>query len=134
MKIDGSCHCGKITYEAEVDPKMVAICHCTDCQALTGTAFRTNVQAPAATFKLLSGEPKIYIKTTADSGNRRAHAFCPDCGSPIYAAALSNTPSYALRLGAIKQRAQLRPQVQIWSKSALPWSTDISAIPKREKQ
>jgi hypothetical protein len=39
MKIDGGCHCGAIAYEAEVDPDRVGICHCTDCQQLTGTAF-----------------------------------------------------------------------------------------------
>ena len=38
MKIDGGCHCGAIAYEAEVDPEKTSICHCTDCQQLTGTA------------------------------------------------------------------------------------------------
>ena len=36
MKVTGSCHCGQITYEAEVDPETVRVCHCTDCQKLTG--------------------------------------------------------------------------------------------------
>lgn len=35
MHIDGACRCGKIGYEAKVDPQDVAICHCTDCQRLT---------------------------------------------------------------------------------------------------
>jgi hypothetical protein len=34
MKIDGGCHCGYITYVAEIDPDKVGICHCTDCQTL----------------------------------------------------------------------------------------------------
>jgi hypothetical protein len=40
MKIDGHCHCGEITFEAEVDPDALNICHCTDCQTLSGSAFR----------------------------------------------------------------------------------------------
>jgi hypothetical protein len=36
MKIDGRCHCGYITYEAEIDPEKVMICHCADCQTLSG--------------------------------------------------------------------------------------------------
>ena len=28
MKIDGRCHCGFITYEANVDPDKVYACHC----------------------------------------------------------------------------------------------------------
>ena len=39
MKIDGGCLCRHITYQAEVDPDKVAICHCTDCQTNSGTAF-----------------------------------------------------------------------------------------------
>jgi hypothetical protein len=26
MKIDGQCHCGFMTYEAEIDPQLVSIC------------------------------------------------------------------------------------------------------------
>ncbi len=83
MKIDGSCQCGAITFEAEIDPKQVNICHCTDCQAFSGSAFRVSVPAAAKDFKLLSGEPKAYVKT-AESGNKRVQMFCPTCGSHLY--------------------------------------------------
>jgi len=43
MDVQGSCHCGRIRYDAVVDPERVTICHCTDCQALTGTAYRVSV-------------------------------------------------------------------------------------------
>jgi hypothetical protein len=132
MKIDGRCHCGAIAYTAEVDPDTVSICHCTDCQMLTGTVYRANIPAPAATFRMLSGEPKIYVKV-AESGNKRRHAFCGDCGSPIYAAAMENTPSYSLRVGAIAQRASFKPARRIWCRSALPWSEDLAGIPANEK-
>ncbi len=134
MRIEGRCHCGKIAYEATVDPDTVGICHCTDCQTLSGSPYRATIPAPAAAFVLRSGEPKIYIKT-AESGTKRAHAFCPDCGTPIYAAAaVGDPPTYSLRIGAIKQRAALRPRRQIWCRSALPWSTNIAAVDKIERQ
>ena len=102
MKIDGHCHCGQITFEAEVDPTALTICHCTDCQTLTGSAFRINIPAPAEHFVLRSGTPKSYVKT-AESGNKRRHAFCGDCGTPIYACAVDNPQTYALRVGTITQ-------------------------------
>ena len=40
MKIDGHCHCGYITYEADIEPDKTLICHCSDCQTLSGSAFR----------------------------------------------------------------------------------------------
>ena len=85
--------------EVEVDPNALNICHCTDCQTLSGSAFRVNIPAPAEHFVLLSGTPKSYVKT-AESGNKRLHAFCGNCGTPIYACAVDNPQSYGLRLGA----------------------------------
>ena len=132
MKIDGSCHCGQIRYEALVDPEKVAICHCTDCQTLSGTAYRT--VAPSTGFKLLSGKPKVYVKT-ADSGNQRQQAFCPECGTPIYSAPVVDVPQiHHLRVGSIRQRAQLPPRSQYWCRSALGWSTDLSELPQTQAQ
>jgi hypothetical protein len=133
MKVEGSCHCGQITFEAEIDPDAVRICHCTDCQTLTGSAYRVNVQTPAAGFTLRSGTPKIYIKT-AESGNKRAHAFCPNCGTPIYATDPHEPRAYGVRVGTLKQRTQLRPTGQIWYRSALPWVTDIRDVSQTERQ
>ena len=133
MKVDGRCHCGNITYEAEIDPETVGICHCTDCQRLTGTAYRTTVRAAAAGFVLKTGQPTIYIKT-GDSGTKRAHAFCPVCGTPVYAAALIDPTVYSLRLGTIEQRAALTPRRQAWCRSALPWSQDLRDLPRLDHQ
>jgi hypothetical protein len=121
MKIDGGCHCGKIRYEAEIDPAKVAICHCTDCQTLSGSAFRTVVPAPKEGFRLLSGTPKAYVKT-AESGNKRVQAFCADCGTPIYSSAVENPPVYSIRVGTARQRAQLLPHIEVFRKSALGWT------------
>ena len=133
MKIDGGCHCGSITYEAEINPEKVSVCHCTDCQTGSGSAYRTNVQCERNTFKVLTGEPKVYVKT-AESGNKRAQGFCADCGTPLFSTTVSDRQVYVLRVGSIRQRAQLRPHSQGWCRSAQPWSMDISALPRDEKQ
>jgi hypothetical protein len=130
MKVNGACHCGRITYEAEVAPERSGICHCTDCQMLSGSAFRVTVPTVAGSFRLLTGSPTAYLKTTADSGGRRRHAFCPHCGSPVYAGAdEDNPPVRNLRVGCLAQREQLAPKRRIWCQSAVSWSQDISAVP-----
>jgi hypothetical protein len=134
MKVQGSCHCGQIAYEAEVDPEKVYLCNCTDCQVLSGSGFRVVVQAPAATFRLHKGKPKVYVKT-AESGTKRRHGFCPDCASPVYSVAdVDDPPSYSLRVGCLKQRALLPPKKRIWCRSALPWAQDVSGVPGVETQ
>ncbi|MGH6673407.1 MAG: GFA family protein [Xanthobacteraceae bacterium] len=135
MRIDGACHCGYITIEGEADPEKVQICHCTDCQSGTGSAFRISIPVPGTAFKM-TGKPTLYVKTTADSGRPRVQAFCPQCGSPIY----STTPgegvqsSYTVRVGILRQRDQLTPRRQNWFRSARSWVTRLDAVPKNDKQ
>jgi hypothetical protein len=134
VKVEGECHCGAIAYEAEVEPGTVGVCHCLDCQRLTGSAFRANILAPASGFHLLKGQPRRYIKT-GDSGAKWVYAFCEVCGTPIYSCAPDNPPTYTLRLGALKQREALgRPARQIYAERALPWVAHLSEVPKIEGQ
>jgi len=134
MKVDGACHCGRIRYEAEIDPARVVICHCTDCQTLSGTAFSTVVATKPGSFVLRSGEPRIYVKQ-AESGNERQQAFCPDCGTPLYSAPpVTGARVFGLRVGSIRQRDQLVPTEQIWCRSAQAWLADLPAIRKTMTQ
>ena len=127
MHINGACHCGAISFTAEIDPSKVAICHCTDCQVLSGAPLRAIAPAPIETF-VLRGQPKSYVKV-AQSGNRRAQVFCPECGTPLYATAPENPTTMVIRLGCVEQRAQLKPMVQVWRHSGLPWLSELASIP-----
>jgi hypothetical protein len=133
VKITGGCHCGNIRYEAEIDPAHVGICHCTDCQTLSGGAYRVSVRAAADQVRFSGGAPTEYVKV-ADSGNRRVQTFCPKCGAPLYASNETDRRWLTLRIGAIDQRRELRPVRQIWHRSALPWSADLRGVPAIERE
>jgi len=134
MKINGACFCGHITYEAVIDPGKVAICHCTDCQINSGTAYGVVAGVVDDQFEVLSGTLKTFTKI-ADSGASRELAFCPECGTRIYAKpADAGSEFFGLRAGTITQRDQLKPRYQLWMGSALDWTMDLSAIPQFEKQ
>ena len=107
MKIDGRCHCGYVTFEAEADSETTTICNCTDCQTMSGAPLRAVIITHPGTFVLLSGKPTEYRKT-AESGNVRLQAFCPHCGTAIYATSTGDEPkAYNVRLGALRQRNEL---------------------------
>ena len=134
MKVDGGCHCGNIRYEAEVDPATVVICHCTDCQTLSVSAFRTVVPTKEGSFRLLSGVPKVYVKT-GESGNRREQTFCPNCGTPIYSGPVGDGAKVvSLRVGTVRQRDQMVPTDQYWFRSAQAWLSTLPTIKRRETQ
>lgn len=134
MHVDGSCHCGAIRYEANVDPKRVGICHCTDCQTFSGGAFRTSVLVGEEDLRLLEGNPKVYEKT-AESGATRQLAFCPDCGTHVYGMTdREGSKSYSVRVGTLAQRAELSPVAQVWSRSSVPWLDKIDGLHRIETQ
>lgn len=128
MRVDGGCHCGHIRYEAEIEADRVIICHCTDCQTLSGSAFRVVVQTAPGKFCLLTGEPKIY-KKVAESGAARELGFCPECGTPIFSRPVGgHAPALALRVGTITQRNELIPRDQYWSRSRQSWVDGLGNI------
>jgi len=129
MHVTGGCFCGQVRYEAEVDPAQVFICHCTDCQRHSGTAYGVVVAVPPGGFRLLRGSLKTFDKT-ADSGRVRVLSFCPDCGTRIHATAKGDPEGFTgLRLGTVDQRAELRPVAQVFCRSALGWVQDLGGVP-----
>jgi len=126
MKIDGACHCGAIAYEAEIDPDRVRLCHCTDCQVLTGTAFRFTAPAIEGSFQVVRGQPAEYLRT-GSSGRGSTQFFCSNCGSPLFTIPAGEGPrEVGIRAGTIRQRRELVPRQQFWRRSALPWTSSIA--------
>lgn len=133
MKVEGECHCGSVAYEADIDPLMVGICHCSDCQALSASAFRTIAMVASDDFTLLRGRPKEY-KKVADSGAQRIQAFCSECGSGLYSTSVDTGPKiFNLRVGTMRQRDKLIPQFECWRQSALDWFPELDGTTKFER-
>ena len=133
MLIHGQCHCGAVAFEAEVEPNSARICHCTDCQSSSGSLFRANIVALPDTFRLTKGTPRVYVKT-AESGNKRAQAFCEVCGSGLYSKHAVDPTGYVLRVGVIAERASFQPSRQIWCRSMVPWGAAVPGLERSEFQ
>ncbi|MBV9529689.1 MAG: GFA family protein [Bradyrhizobium sp.] len=131
MRVDGQCHCGRVSFEADIDPQAVSVCHCTDCQALTGSPYRVTVICSGSQIRMTRGRPKIYAKS-GDNGRLRYQHFCGDCGSPLFTSGEGeHADDFGIRWGSIRQRACLRPARQFWRRSAVSWVTELSALPGR---
>lgn len=126
MQITGRCHCGEVTYQAQVDENKVFNCHCTDCQIISGAPFRTVVMSMPDAVTFTGATPKEYIKI-AESGNQRAQGFCANCGTALYATSVGEGERiYGLRLGAVEQAAELIPNTHIWYRSHKPWLDNLA--------
>lgn len=79
IKQKGSCHCGKVKFEVELDLKEALSCNCSICQR-KGTLF-TFVSAEK--FNLVSGKENL---TDYQFGKKAIHhTFCSTCGVTAFA-------------------------------------------------
>lgn len=58
------------------DPALTALCHCSDCQKWTGSAFSSNVVVPTTNFSIVKGTPKVWTRLGLVSGKEHLHFFC----------------------------------------------------------
>ncbi|MEL6765937.1 MAG: GFA family protein [Pseudomonadota bacterium] len=133
MIVHGRCHCGEITFEAEIDPEEVFVSHSQDSQVLSSSAFLTLVPCRRNAFYPIAGTPRFYIMK-AEGGGRRALAFCGTCGSAIHSTdADDRNADFILRTGVLAEAATLVPRRQTWTDSALPWLSQIPHLPGRRR-
>jgi hypothetical protein len=121
MNISGSCFCGLVEYEAELDEARVGLCHCRDCQILSGSAFRTSGIVPPGSFRITKGSPKYFDKL-ADSGAVRRMAFCGECGTHLCSMPADEAEGHvAIRVASCREFHQLKPVAEIFCASRVPW-------------
>ena len=117
--IEGGCLCGKVRYSADTEPVFVSVCHCTDCQHFTGSAFATIIGVRARALKV-TGTLKTFTKL-GDSGKPIHRRFCPECGSGIMDEA-DVLPGVAMvNAGSLDDRSWVKPQSELYCDSAQPW-------------
>ena len=129
--IRGGCACGGIRYECSQKPLVTLNCHCRDCQRSSGTAFSTVIAVPAAGVKLIVGTPKYHA--VAIEGVQIERGFCPECGTPLFGRNRDALELLVIKIGSLDDPSQFKPQVDIWTKSAQPWtlmSSDTRKFPK----
>jgi hypothetical protein len=130
-QIAGGCLCGKVRYSANGDPAFVGVCHCTDCQKFTGSAFGAIVGVPKPALKV-EGTLTTYTKT-GESGKSIRRSFCPVCGSSVCDEADALPDIVMLGVGTLDDSGWVKPGMQIYCDSAQPWvhlQGEMKSFPK----
>ena len=101
--MEGSCLCGSVRYQIQASkPLFSVMCHCNNCQKLSGSAFSQNLFCdqearrlhilPSYTsnlpqgFEITSGKDLVreYKDTATESGQPVLRHFCSKCGCPLF--------------------------------------------------
>jgi hypothetical protein len=127
----GGCLCGELRYEFTTEPTTVYVCHCTECQKVSSSAFGVSVRVNADNFNITKGKSKS-IETVADSGRTKTGFFCPECGTRI-----SNKPTLGdlvvVKAGTLDNPNWFNPIAHIWTQSAQSWFSFADGLPKFKK-
>ena len=120
-KIAGGCLCGAVRYESQDQPKGAAVCHCSHCQKISGSAFSVNIIVPLAGMKFTGTEHIASYTDTAESGRQLHRKFCSKCGSSL-ASESQNVPGMLiLKAGTLDDSTWVKPGAHIWTQSQQPW-------------
>lgn len=114
------CCCGSLRAEATGEPP-IALCHCTECQRRTGSAFGVVAFFPKEQVRI-EGPSKVYVRGSG-SGRKVEFHFCPDCGTSVFWHAEFRPDHVGIAVGAFADPLMPRPATSVWEATRHPWVT-----------
>jgi hypothetical protein len=131
--LTGRCLCGGVTYTADAEPAVQAVCHCTDCQRQTGDPFSVLVGVPRDSFHA-EGETLATFETVGtDHGETTARSFCSACGSPLFSIAAVAPDAVYIKAGSLDDASWLAPAFEVWTTSEQPWAPRFEGTTRLER-
>lgn len=84
-KINGSCLCGKVTFEIEKAVGPFAICHCNRCRKVSGSNALAAIGVNTEDYHFLTGAEyiKTFVAPILHQPPVYHSIFCCNCGSPV---------------------------------------------------
>ncbi|MGH1539419.1 MAG: GFA family protein [Arenicella sp.] len=119
--LTGGCLCGDVTFEVKPEFKAFYLCHCKQCQQLTGSAFAANLFTEPDNIVWLKGQDKVtaYVHPTREF----TQSFCSSCGSAVPAINKSGK-SLIVPSGSLLQDHEAVPDANIFSTEKVCWFND----------
>ncbi|CCF34455.1 hypothetical protein CH063_06444 [Colletotrichum higginsianum] len=122
-----SCLCKAITVNILGKPMAAALCHCSECRKISGSAFGFNWVLASKDVEV-TGTPKTFT-TTAKSGNAVISHFCSDCGVTLWRDGPATKGMMYFKAGTLddwKDQSSMAPFAEIFTSRRLSW---VNAVP-----
>jgi len=125
--LEGKCECGAVRYRVADEFRYAANCHCSNCRAATGSAFKPFAGIESDKLEVTDGADQLLI--WGDAGNN--HTRCAVCGSMLYSMVRDGTWVH-VALGSLADAPSIRPTEHIFVGSKAPWFEITDELPQRE--
>jgi hypothetical protein len=126
--LEGRCECGAVRYRVPDEFRYSANCHCSNCRASTGSAFKPFAGIERSKLEVTEGGNKLLIWGD-DDGN---HTRCGVCGSLLYSVVRDGEWVH-VALGSLADAPSIRPSEHIFVGSKAPWFEITDDLPQHEE-
>lgn len=116
----GSCQCGQVRFEVTEPFESVSACHCTTCKKISGGVGTVSGRCPTAAITILGGEELLRTYQPAEG---LAKTFCLECGSNLFGGGWPKSEHASVRLSALDDPFDRKPEAHIFVRSVAPWET-----------
>jgi hypothetical protein len=133
LPCEGGCICGAVRYRLLEDPLDLHVCHCTNCQTISGTAFVMCMPIHVRSIEMLKSDP-VVVSFVSPDGLSKRNRRCAECGTCIFGEIAAMPEVLALQAGTLDDTSWLEPIAHIWTRSAQPWVEIPTNVLRFEKQ
>lgn len=132
IDVKGRCRCGRVTFVLREEPIAFYLCHCTDCQAETGSAFGQSMGVRREAIGNVEGAVREHT-VEERNGQRSQVTYCANCLTHLWGASEALPQIRGLNAGSLEATSGLQPYGNMWTRSKLDWAV-LAPGPAYEQQ
>jgi hypothetical protein len=124
--LEGKCECGVVRYRVEDAFLYAANCHCSNCRAATGSAFKPFAGIEREKLAVVAGADSLLIWGDEEAN----HTRCGECGGFLFSVVGGRVH---VSLGSLADAPSIRPTHHIFVGSKAPWFEITDDLPQFEE-
>ena len=133
IAVAGRCRCSRVRFVLREEPLSFYLCHCTDCQAESGSAFGQSMHVRREAIDAVEGPVAEHRIEGLEGGGIHLVTHCSNCLTILWGRSLEVPQVLGLNAGSLEDAAGLTPYGNMWTRSARPWAS-FAPGPQHEQQ
>ena len=126
--LQGKCRCGAVRYQVADEFRYAANCHCSECRAATGTAFKAFAGIEREKLSVTHGLDQTAVFGEEDLNDTR----CAACGSFLFSVVREGEYVH-VAMGSLVDDPTIRPSEHIYVGSKAPWFEITDDLPQNDE-
>jgi len=126
--LSGRCECRAVSYQVADAFRYAGNCHCSNCRASTGSAFKPFAGIERDRLEVVEGADTLLVWGDEDAN----HTRCGICGSLLYSVVRDGAYVH-VAMGSLVDDPSIRPTDHIFVGSKASWFEITDDLPQAEE-